>query len=128
VPSDQGSTPVNNQPVNASQPSSATASSASQPAQAQIATLTSDALATNGLMAMADLNYAKAQDAFSALLKYYPQSEEAPVVRLELARLMFEQNQPEAAQKLIDEAVSINAADSDYRQIAINLKTAYVGR
>lgn len=115
VLSDQAAVSANNQSVGTSQPS-----------QAQVAVLTSDALATNGLMAMADLNYAKAQDSFQTLLKNYPDSQEAPVVSLELARLEFEQNKPDEAKKIIDDAMTINSADSEYLQIAQGLRQTYM--
>jgi tetratricopeptide (TPR) repeat protein len=87
----------------------------------------SETLAMLGFSAMAALNYEEAEDLFRALLYCYPDSQEAPMVRLELARLLFEQGRINDAQQEVDEAIKRHDDDRKYVQMAEELRMVIEG-
>lgn len=84
--------------------------------------LKSEALATIGFLAMTEFNYGLAKKAFSTLLKYYPDSDQAPMVRLEFARLLLEEGQINKARDIVNEAIYLYREDKEYVQIAKDLR------
>lgn len=114
------------QQENIANPTEPDASQSTQAQDNQVRILTSDALATLGLIAMSRLEYSQAQEAFQSLISYYPNAQETPIARLELARLMYEQNRWDEARKIVDEALVYYAEDNEYKEIALALNAAYL--
>lgn len=114
------------QQENIANPTEPDASQSTQAQDNQVQVLTCDALASLGLMAMSRFEYSQAQEAFQLLISYYPDAQETPIVRLELARLMYEQNHWDEAMKIVDEAVAYCAQDNEYKDIALALNAAYL--
>ena len=84
--------------------------------------LNSEALSAMAFSALMEHNYAQAEEAFSALIRDYPDTEPAPMAHLELARLMFEEGRIPEAQQLVDKAISLYGQDEEYLLIAQGLK------
>jgi len=81
-----------------------------------------EALALLGFEALAKDNAGLAQQAFGAMIKYYPADSETAVARLELARLLGDSGKKDQAWAVIDEAVSLNRDNPEYLTAAESLK------
>ena len=88
----------------------------------QTRTLNSEALSDMGFSALMEQNYSQAEEAFSTLIRNYADTEPAPIVHLELARLISEEGRAVEAQQLVDKAILQYPSDSEFITIAQTLK------
>lgn len=80
--------------------------------------LNSEALAAMGFSALMEDKHEQAKEAFMALIRDYADTQAAPIVHLELARLFSEEGRFREAQELIDKAASLYDSDKEYLAIA----------
>ena len=84
--------------------------------------LNSDALSAMGFSSLMEHNYTQAEEAFRALIRDYADTQPAPIVHLELARLVSSEGHPAEARQLVDKAVSLYSSDKEYINFAQSLK------
>lgn len=89
---------------------------------AQVKILNSEALSAMGFSALMENNYLQAQQAFTALINNYADTQPAPLAYLELARLIFQQGHFSEAKDLINKALFLYGEDKEYLIIAQSLK------
>jgi hypothetical protein len=88
----------------------------------QARVLNSEALSAMGFSGLMEHNYSQAEQAFTALIHNYADTKAAPVVHLELVRLMSEENRLAEARQLLDNAASLYGDDKEYMAMAQSLK------
>lgn len=86
--------------------------------------LNSEALSEMGFSALLENNYAHAEESFGALIRDYPDTQAAPVVYLELARIVAEKGSISEALQLVDKANAQYGNDKEYAELALGLKAA----
>jgi len=84
--------------------------------------LNSEALAAMGFSALMENKPARAQEAFTALIRNYPETLAAPMAHLELARLMSEEGRFSEARQLLEQFSSLYANEQEYLALAQDLK------
>jgi len=84
--------------------------------------LNSNALSDIGFSALMENNYAHAEESFGALIRDYPDTQAAPVIYLELARLVAENGRVVEAEGLVDKAITQYGSDIEYLELAQSLK------
>ena len=89
--------------------------------------LKSEALSTIGFSALMEQKPEQAEKAFIALIRDYADTQAAPIVHLELAKLISEKGRVREAQELADKAVSRYGSDTEYAAIAQALKEEMEG-
>jgi len=112
-------------PSNSEAPSSADSSTPEKPLEdEQTRILNSDALSDMGFSALMEYNYTQAEEAFTAIIRDYADTQAAPIVHLELARLISDEGRAKEALALIDKAITQYNNDKEYVAIAESLKKA----
>jgi len=101
----------------ASLPAAGAESNQAQDLKAQV-------LASIGFSALEEFRLDKAEKAFESLIRNYPESESAPAVSLEYARLLSEQGRDSEARAVISDAVSRYGADEEFAALARGLEAA----
>lgn len=84
--------------------------------------LKSAALASLGFSSLAEHNYHQAEKAFKSFISDYPDTESAPMVRLEYCRLLLEQGRIQEAKVAVDEVISLYSNDQEFVNLAQGLK------
>lgn len=80
--------------------------------------LKSRALAELGFSALVEQNNEQAKQAFENFIENYPEMPQAPMINLEYALLLLEDDRRDEAWKIVDEAISKNQEDKEYLEIA----------
>lgn len=84
--------------------------------------LKSDALTMLGVSAALSQESEKAESALRAVIDQYPDTEAAPVARLELSRMLAEEGRVDEAQQLLTEGITLHRDDPEYVEIAESLR------
>ncbi|MFH1768770.1 MAG: hypothetical protein ABH858_06395 [Candidatus Omnitrophota bacterium] len=80
----------------------------------------SGALTDMGLTAISDGDYVQAEKIFSSVVRYYPDTESAFFARLELRRILSEENRMEGIKNFPENAVENLHGDFSYKERAID--------